>query len=55
VVAAGGRPHRAIFALGIPLEGAQFLNALGPAPRAGSEFLAQTDAVARAALRALTH
>ena len=55
VVAAGGCPHRAIFALGIPLEGAQFLNALGPAPRAGSEFLAQTDAVARAALGALTH
>jgi hypothetical protein len=55
VVGAGGRPHLAIFALGIPLEGAHFLTALGPAPRAGSEFLAQTDAVARAALRTMSN
>lgn len=51
VVAADGRPHQALFALGIPLEGAHFLTALGPAPRAGSQFLAETDAVAREALR----
>ena len=51
VIAADGRPHPALFALGIPLEGAQFLTALGPAPRSGSQFLAETDAVAREALR----
>jgi hypothetical protein len=50
VIAADGRPHQAIFALGIPLDGAHFLTALGPAPHAASEFLAGTDAVARAAL-----
>lgn len=50
VVRADGQQNRAIFALGIPLEGKFFLTALGPAPRAGSVFLAETDAVARAAL-----
>ncbi|MGD0561034.1 MAG: hypothetical protein ABSA93_39445 [Streptosporangiaceae bacterium] len=50
VVRADGRPHAAIFALGIPLEGKLFLTALGQAPRAGSVFLAEKDAVARAAL-----
>jgi uncharacterized NAD(P)/FAD-binding protein YdhS len=53
VVGVDGRPQRAIFALGVPLEGTQFLTALGPAPRAASVFLAETDAVARAALREL--
>lgn len=50
VIDADGRPHPAIFALGIPLEGTRFLTALGPGPRTASEFLAETDAVARAAL-----
>jgi hypothetical protein len=52
LIAADGRPHPAIFALGIPLEGLHFLTALGPAPHAGSAFLSETDAVARAALLA---
>lgn len=51
VVAADGTPHPRIFALGIPLEGVHFQTALGPQPRSGSVFLADTDAVARASLK----
>jgi hypothetical protein len=50
IIDAGGHPNPAIFAVGIPLEGKLFLTALGPAPGTGSVFLAETDAVARAAL-----
>jgi uncharacterized NAD(P)/FAD-binding protein YdhS len=48
-----GTPHPARFAVGVPLEGLHFLTALGPEPQAGAAFLAETDAVARAALLAI--
>jgi hypothetical protein len=50
VVGADGGAHPARFALGIPIESVRFGTALGAAPRAAAALLAQTDAVARAAL-----
>jgi hypothetical protein len=50
VVGADGTAHPARFALGIPIESVRFGTALGAAPRAAAALLAQTDAVARAAL-----
>lgn len=50
VVDAAGRPHPCRFALGIPIESVHWGTALGAKPGSNAALLAQTDAVARAAL-----
>ncbi|MFF8292485.1 FAD/NAD(P)-binding protein [Streptomyces sp. NPDC016309] len=47
-----GRAHQAVFALGVPTEGVHWVTAAGARPGVGSVTLSDTDAVARAALRA---
>ncbi len=51
VEADGGR-HPRRFAVGVPTEGVHWVTAAGARPGVGSVTLADTDAVARAALRA---
>ncbi|MBL1092630.1 MULTISPECIES: FAD/NAD(P)-binding protein [Streptomyces] len=52
LVEADGRPHPRRFAVGVPTEGVHWVTAAGARPGVGSVTLADTDAVARAALRA---
>ncbi|MEK2475666.1 FAD/NAD(P)-binding protein [Streptomyces noursei] len=52
VIEADGRPHPRRFAVGVPTEGVHWVTAAGARPGVGSVTLADTDAVARAALRA---
>ncbi|MFE3551097.1 FAD/NAD(P)-binding protein [Streptomyces kronopolitis] len=52
LIGADGRPHPRRFAVGVPTEGAHWVTAAGARPGVGSVTLADTDAVARAALRA---
>ncbi|MCK7626754.1 FAD/NAD(P)-binding protein [Streptomyces sp. RS10V-4] len=52
VLGADGRPHPRRFAVGVPTEGVHWVTAAGARPGVGSVTLADTDAVARAALRA---
>ncbi|QGV82818.1 FAD-binding protein [Streptomyces ficellus] len=47
-----GRAHQGVFALGVPTEGVHWVTAAGARPGVDSVTLADTDAVARAALRA---
>ncbi len=49
---AEGRPHARRFALGVPTEGVHWVTAAGARPGVDSVTLSDTDAVARAALRA---
>ncbi|MGW1377886.1 FAD/NAD(P)-binding protein [Streptomyces sp. NPDC002446] len=51
LVEADGRRHPRRFALGVPTEGVHWVTAAGARPGVGSVTLADTDAVARAALR----
>ncbi|MGW9046637.1 FAD/NAD(P)-binding protein [Streptomyces lydicus] len=53
LVEADGRPHPRRFAVGVPTEGVHWVTAAGARPGVGSVTLADTDAVARAALRAV--
>ncbi|MFF8829254.1 FAD/NAD(P)-binding protein [Streptomyces sp. NPDC015131] len=48
-----GRAHRAVFALGVPTEGVHWVTAAGARPGVDSVTLADTDAVARAALESV--
>lgn len=48
-----GRPHARRFAVGVPTEGVRWATAAGARPGVNSVTLADTDAVARAALRAM--
>ncbi|MGP8302149.1 FAD/NAD(P)-binding protein [Streptomyces inhibens] len=52
LVEADGRHHPRRFAVGVPTEGVHWVTAAGARPGVGSVTLADTDAVARAALRA---
>ncbi|WP_425424309.1 FAD/NAD(P)-binding protein [Streptomyces chattanoogensis] len=52
LVEADGRRHPRRFAVGVPTEGVHWVTAAGARPGVGSVTLADTDAVARAALRA---
>ncbi|WP_241777657.1 FAD/NAD(P)-binding protein [Streptomyces sp. CT34] len=52
LVGADGRWHPRRFAVGVPTEGVHWVTAAGARPGVGSVTLADTDAVARAALRA---
>ncbi|MEU9122414.1 FAD/NAD(P)-binding protein [Streptomyces sp. NPDC048506] len=52
LVEADGRHHPRRFAIGVPTEGVHWVTAAGARPGVGSVTLADTDAVARAALRA---
>ncbi|MFD8543856.1 FAD/NAD(P)-binding protein [Streptomyces sp. NPDC059649] len=52
LVEADGRSHPRRFAVGVPTEGVHWVTAAGARPGVGSVTLADTDAVARAALRA---
>ncbi|MEU7639814.1 FAD/NAD(P)-binding protein [Streptomyces sp. NPDC039016] len=52
VIGADGRPHPRRFAVGVPTEGVHWVTAAGARPGVGSVTLSDTDAVARAALRA---
>ncbi|MFG2533200.1 FAD/NAD(P)-binding protein [Streptomyces sp. NPDC048516] len=52
VVGADGARHPRRFAVGVPTEGVHWVTAAGARPGVGSVTLADTDAVARAALRA---
>ncbi|MGW3007512.1 FAD/NAD(P)-binding protein [Streptomyces sp. NPDC001219] len=52
LVGADGRRHPRRFAVGVPTEGVHWVTAAGARPGVGSVTLADTDAVARAALRA---
>ncbi|WP_275464875.1 FAD/NAD(P)-binding protein [Streptomyces noursei] len=52
LIGADGRPHPRRFAVGVPTEGVHWVTAAGARPGVGSVTLADTDAVARAALRA---
>ncbi|MEV3990990.1 FAD/NAD(P)-binding protein [Streptomyces sp. NPDC049837] len=47
-----GRAHQAVFGLGVPTEGVHWVTAAGARPGVDSVTLSDTDAVARAALRA---
>ncbi|WP_073751817.1 FAD/NAD(P)-binding protein [Streptomyces sp. CB03234] len=47
-----GRAHQRVFALGVPTEGVHWVTAAGARPGVDSVTLSDTDAVARAALRA---
>ncbi|MEV0372027.1 FAD/NAD(P)-binding protein [Streptomyces sp. NPDC050636] len=51
LVEADGRHHPRRFAVGVPTEGVHWVTAAGARPGVGSVTLADTDAVARAALR----
>ncbi|WP_260638568.1 FAD/NAD(P)-binding protein [Streptomyces angustmyceticus] len=51
LVGADGRRHQRRFAVGVPTEGVHWVTAAGARPGVGSVTLADTDAVARAALR----
>ncbi|MFJ9853960.1 FAD/NAD(P)-binding protein [Streptomyces sp. NPDC101150] len=51
LVEADGRPHPRRFAVGVPTEGVHWVTAAGARPGVGSVTLADTDAVARAALQ----
>ncbi|MFE0190571.1 FAD/NAD(P)-binding protein [Streptomyces sp. NPDC058989] len=51
LVEADGRCHPRRFAIGVPTEGVHWVTAAGARPGVGSVTLADTDAVARAALR----
>lgn len=52
LIGADGRRHPRRFAVGVPTEGVHWVTAAGARPGVGSVTLADTDAVARAALRA---
>ncbi|MCX4634127.1 FAD/NAD(P)-binding protein [Streptomyces platensis] len=52
LIGADGRCHPRRFAVGVPTEGVHWVTAAGARPGVGSVTLADTDAVARAALRA---
>ena len=52
LIGADGRCHGRRFAVGVPTEGVHWVTAAGARPGVGSVTLADTDAVARAALRA---
>ncbi|MFI1335937.1 FAD/NAD(P)-binding protein [Streptomyces sp. NPDC020845] len=52
LVDAEGRPHPRRFAIGVPTEGVHWVTAAGARPGVNSVTLCDTDAVARAALRA---
>lgn len=52
LIEADGRRHPRRFAVGVPTEGVHWVTAAGARPGVGSVTLADTDAVARAALRA---
>ncbi|MYT12800.1 FAD-NAD(P)-binding [Streptomyces sp. SceaMP-e96] len=52
LIEADGRHHPRRFAVGVPTEGVHWVTAAGARPGVGSVTLADTDAVARAALRA---
>ncbi|WP_189297738.1 FAD/NAD(P)-binding protein [Streptomyces albospinus] len=52
LIKADGRRHPRRFAVGVPTEGVHWVTAAGARPGVGSVTLADTDAVARAALRA---
>lgn len=52
LIGADGRHHPRRFAVGVPTEGVHWVTAAGARPGVGSVTLADTDAVARAALRA---
>ncbi|MGX1761550.1 FAD/NAD(P)-binding protein [Streptomyces lydicus] len=54
LVGADGARHPRRFAVGVPTEGVHWVTAAGARPGVGSVTLADTDAVARAALRAAT-
>ncbi|MFG2285613.1 FAD/NAD(P)-binding protein [Streptomyces sp. NPDC048595] len=51
LIEADGRRHPRRFAIGVPTEGVHWVTAAGARPGVGSVTLADTDAVARAALR----
>ncbi|MER5971348.1 FAD/NAD(P)-binding protein [Streptomyces sp. NPDC002055] len=53
LVDAEGRPHPRRFAVGVPTEGVHWVTAAGARPGVNSVTLADTDAVGRAALRAV--
>lgn len=52
VVRADGRPHDAVFCYGPPIEGVQWVTAIGARPHVNSRTLLQGDSIARSCLRA---